>query len=258
MNTLVLLHGQASNSTRWWHFAAHTRLRGRWKIIAPDLRGHAGSIERGRIGMREWCGDIVALMDAERCSRAVIAGHCLGAHIALQFAARYPQRIAALVLIEPMPREALVGAIKWVPPLRPAIVALAWLVRFANALGIRRRTVEPMDLEQWDRATSAGEAPIARYASPLSDLRSMTLAAYLQGLAAVGEPLPVLSAIRAPALVLVSTGSSLADPGRTRAAMQKLPHAEIVSIEAGHWIPAEQPDAMRAAIDDWLAAMERI
>ena len=48
MKTLVLLHGLASNSTRWWHFAANTRLREGWKLLRPDLRGHAGSSDRGR------------------------------------------------------------------------------------------------------------------------------------------------------------------------------------------------------------------
>jgi pimeloyl-ACP methyl ester carboxylesterase len=257
VNTLILLHGLASNSTRWWYFVANTRLREGWRVLRPDLRGHAGSIDRGRIGMREWCGDLAALLDAEGCPRAVIGGHCLGAHIALQFAARYPERTAALVLIEPMPREALVGTLKWVPVLRPLLIALALIARLANALGIHRRKLEPMNLEQWDRATSSGEAAIARYASPLSDLRTTPLAAYLQGLAAFGDRLPALSKIRSPALVLLSTGSTLADPARTRAAMEKLPEVEIVVIDAGHWIPAEQPEAMRAAIDGWLSRADR-
>ena len=136
------------------------------------------------------------------------------------------------------------------------MIATAALIRFVHALGIPGRSVKPMDLEQWDRATQSG-APIERYGSALSDLRSMTLAAYLQALAAFLESLPDLSQIRVPSLVLVSTGSTLADGPRTRAAMEKLPNAEIVSIPAGHWIPAEQPEAMRQAIDAWLAGLSR-
>lgn len=252
MKTLVLLHGLASNSTRWWHFAAHTRLREGWRLLRPDLRGHAGSSDRGRIGVREWCSDLAALLDAERCSRAVIAGHCLGANIALHFGARYPARTAALVLIEPMPREALAGALRHLSVLRPLVIGLAGAVRLANALGLYRRRLAPMDLEQWDRALRRGELQQARYASPLFDLRSTPVAAYLQSLAAVVEPLPGLSAIQAPALVLLSKNATMTDPALTRAAMQKLPQVDIVALEAEHWIPTEQPDAMRAAIDDWL------
>ena len=251
VNTLVLLHGLASNSTRWWHFLSASQLRGRWAIVAPELRGHAGSSEYRRLGMTEWCDEIVSLLDAQGCASAVIAGHCLGAHLALQFAARHPERTRALVMVEPMPRAALKGWKKWLVPARPALVAIASVLRFAHALGIPGRSVEPMDLEQWDHATRSG-ASIERYGSVLSDLRSMTLPAYLQALATFVQPLPDLSQIRMPALVLVSTGSTLADGPRTRAAMAKLPNAQIVSIPAGHWIPAEQPEAMREAIDAWL------
>lgn len=256
VKTLILLHGLASNATRWWHFAAHTRLREGWKLVCPNLRGHAGSHDRGRIGMREWCDDLAALMDAEGAPRAVVGGHCLGANIALHFAARHPERVAALVLVEPMPPEALAGAMRRMSLFRPVLIGLAWAVRLANALGLRRRRLEPMDLEQWDRAVRSGRLDMARYASPLADLRSTPTAAYLQSLAAVGAPLPELSAILAPALVLLSSNASMTDPARTRAAVQALPDADIVALEAKHWIPTEQPDAMRAAIDDWLTSIQ--
>ncbi len=113
-----------------------------------------------------------------------------------------------------------------------------------------------MDLQQWDQATRFG-APIERYGSAFSDLRSMTFSAYLQALAAFLEPLPELSRIRVSSLVLISTGSTLADGPKTRAAMEKLPDAQIVSIPAGHWIPAEQPEAMRQAIDAWVERLNR-
>jgi pimeloyl-ACP methyl ester carboxylesterase len=253
VKTLILLHGLASNATRWWHFAAHTRLREGWKLVCPNLRGHAGSHDRGRIGMREWCDDLAGLMDAEGAPRAVVGGHCLGANIALHFAARYPQRVAALVLIEPMPPEALVGAMKRMLFFQPALLGLARLARFANALGLRRRRLEPMDLEQWDRALRSGRLQTADYAAPLTDLRSTPTAAYLQSLAAVGEPLPRLSEIRAPAIALLSRNATMTDPARTRAAVQALPEVDIVALDAKHWIPTEQPDAMRAAIDGWLS-----
>ncbi len=57
--------------------------------------------------MAEWCADLAALLDAEGYRRAVIAGHCLGANIAVEFASRYLAKAVGLVLIEPMPREAL-------------------------------------------------------------------------------------------------------------------------------------------------------
>jgi pimeloyl-ACP methyl ester carboxylesterase len=40
---LVLLHGLASNLSRWSEFVEHSALRGQHALIRLDLRGHGGS-----------------------------------------------------------------------------------------------------------------------------------------------------------------------------------------------------------------------
>jgi pimeloyl-ACP methyl ester carboxylesterase len=257
---LVLIHGVASNMSRWSEFAGQTALGESWALLRLDLRGQGRSIHRGRIGMAEWCADLAALLRAEGIARAVVVGHCLGANIALQFAARSPASVAGLVLIEPMPPEALAGSMQRIANFHPALVALAWLTRALNALGIHRRRLAALDLEQLDRETRAalaagpqGEALLARYASPLADLRSTPSGAYLQALAAVTAAWPDLRSIAAPVLALLSARSSFTDPLRTRAALRALPDCDCVELDARHWIPTEQPEAMRAAIETWVA-----
>ena len=63
---------------------------------------------------------------------------------------------------------------------------------------------------------------------------------------------PDVARIRVPVLALLSTRSSFTDPARTRRALSALPDCEVVQVDSVHWIPTEQPDAMRAAIEDWL------
>ncbi len=181
--TLVLIHGLASNMSRWSEFAAQTSLQSSWNILRIDLRGQGGSVFRGPAGMDEWCEDLAGIVDAEGVRSAVLAGHCLGANLALRFAAAHPGRVAGLVLIEPMPRRALTGVLRIAALIRPAILLLAWTVRGLNALGLYRRRLETVDLEALDRraraalaAGAAGAAALRDYASPLADLRSMPLA----------------------------------------------------------------------------------
>jgi esterase len=247
LKTIVFLHGLASNGSRWWDFAERTRLRD-WKILRPSLRGAAGTADRRPAGMRQWSDDIAALLDGP----AVIAGHCLGANIALNFAARYPERTAALVLIEPMPPRALTGKLGYLRHLRFIPIAISWLVRGLNAIGIYRRRIEAMDLESWDKAVRAGTADLSKYASPLSDLRFTPIAGYLRALAAVADSLPELSRIRCPILVLTSKNTNMTDPAKARAELTPLPNAEYVQLDAEHWIPTEQPEAMCRTIEDWI------
>lgn len=260
---LVLLHGLASNLTRWSEFVARTSLGDSWDLMRPDLRGHGGSLHRGRIGMDEWCRDLADLLDAVGARRVVVAGHCLGANIALEFASREPARTAGLVLIEPMLRPALAGAIGGIARLRSLFVPVARLVRALNALGLHRRRLAPLDLEALDRETRAAMARagtaaalVERYASPWLDLRTTASGAYLQSLLAVSAPPPDLTALRMPALALLSTGTAFSDPELTARLLAAMVRCAVVRLDAHHWIPTERPDEMRRLIEEWCAALD--
>jgi pimeloyl-ACP methyl ester carboxylesterase len=255
---LVLLHGVASNMSRWAEFVRRTRLRRTWDLLRLDLRGHGQSTYRGRLGVAEWCADLAALLDAEGYERAVVGGHCLGANLAVEFAVRHPARTAGLVLIEPMSRGALTGTMARIARLRPLFAPVARLVRVVNGLGLHRRRLMPLDLEALDRDTRASiaargetQALMAGYASPWLDLRTTPSGAYLAGLIAVSAGLPDLTRVAAPALVLLSSGSTFTDPGLTERLLGALRECRVVQLPAQHWIPTEQPEAMRLAIEDW-------
>lgn len=254
--TIVAIHGLASNMTRWSEFAATTRLAGTWDILRLDLRGHGGSLYRGRVGFDEWCADLAALLAAEGVTQAVLLGHCLGANVALWFAQREPRIVAGMVLIEPMFQAALAGEMTRAIRLRPWIAALMPLFRGVAALGLHRRHLDMLDLAELDREARAAMArsggfPVSRYASIREDLRGLPLTVYLQDLLAVTGPLPELSSLAVPSLALLSAGTSFTDPETTGRLLGALPDCRIVRLDAQHWIPTEQPEAMRRAIEDW-------
>ncbi len=254
---LVLLHGAASNLTRWSEFTEQTRLRETRDLLRLDLRGHGQSLYRGRIGLEIWADDIAAILEQEGITRAILVGHCLGANIAATFAARHPDRTAGIVLVEPMLRDALTGQLRTLHPYLPLLKLAAFLLLTANRLGLYRRHLESLDLRELDRQfrtrlaePGGGEALVKRYASPRHDFKIMPSANFLQDLVEVERPLP-LENIRAPFLALLSTGRTFADPDITRARLARLPHGEIHTLEANHWIPTEQPQAMRELIETW-------
>lgn len=259
---IVLVHGLASNLTRWAEIVATTRLRESWDLLRLDLRGFGGSLSRRRVSLDQWCRDIAAILEAEGVSRAVLVGHCLGANIALHFAARYPTATQGLVLIEPMFRQALTGSLRAGARLRPLVAGLMYLVRGCNTLGLYRRRLETLDLEQLDRdaraaiaAAGSGAFPEDRYGSVLEDLKSTPTAVYLTGLLAVMTPLPDSSLIRAPALALLSRGARFGDPAVTTGLLATLPQCTTQMLEARHWIPTECPTEMRQAIETWCGSI---
>jgi pimeloyl-ACP methyl ester carboxylesterase len=95
---VVFIHGAGMDHTVWTlqtrYFAHHGR-----SVLAVDLPGHGrsegpqpGSIE----GYAEW---IARLIEAAGAARAALAGHSMGALIALEAAARAPERVSALALL---------------------------------------------------------------------------------------------------------------------------------------------------------------
>jgi pimeloyl-ACP methyl ester carboxylesterase len=260
--TLVLIHGLASNHTRWSEFVTTTRLRESWDLLRPDLRGFGGSVARSPVGLEVWSRDLLALLAAEQALPAALVGHCLGANVALRFAARSPAATRGLVLIEPMFREALTGSLRVAARCRPLAATVGALARGVNALGVHRRRLPTLDLQQLDREARAAMAaagptafPEARYGSALEDLKYTPTAVYLDGLRAVTGPRPDVHTIQAPALALLSTGGRFGDPAQTERLLAELPRGEVRMLEARHWIPTESPAEMRQAIEEWCHRM---
>lgn len=254
---LVLIHGAASNLTRWSEFVEQTQLRETRDILRLDLRGHAQSLYRGRIGLEIWSDDVAAILRQEGFDRAIIAGHCLGANTAIMFGARHPQMTASLILLEPILHMALTGQLRRLRPFTSFLILAIAGIRMLNRLGLHRRHIETINLPELDREFRARlqepggeEALKKRYASALHDFKIMPSANFLQDLIEVIRPLP-LREIRAPFLALLSTGRTFADPILTRAVLERLPHGTIQTLDSKHWIPTEQPQAMRQAIEAW-------
>jgi len=259
---VLLIHGAASNHTRWSEFTRRTTLCNRYDLVRPDMRGNAQSMSRGRLDMGVWCRDLVAILDAESYGPAIVIGHSLGAQIALNLAATHSQHVRALVLIDPVVRQALKGKRLWTKRMEPFIKPAIWILRAVNRLGLRRRQFSLMDLEALDAKTRnvmQGDHPqeelVQRYSALGLILEHMPTANYLQQLVATAAPLPRLKTITAPTLVLESTGVDFMDRATSRAELARLPDSELVEIDATHWPLTERPDEVRQAIETWIARL---
>lgn len=255
---LVLLHGLASNMSRWSEFVEHSGLRGRHALIRLDLRGHAGSAGGGAIGLEVWADDVAAVLDAQGHGRAILVGHSLGAQLALHFARRHPQRAAGLVLIDPVFREALHGRWRMLAAAAPLLRGAARAVRALNALGLHRRRVEPVDLCELDilarqaLASPAAEADfVRRYSSARADLRHTRTATYLQDLAEMFRPPPDPATLRLPVLALLSGGATFADAAAMHDRLARLPDVTLGTVACHHWPLTERPAEVRVAIERW-------
>ncbi|WP_328948399.1 alpha/beta hydrolase [Streptomyces sp. NBC_00184] len=97
--TVVALHGITANALSW--AAVARQLAGRVTLIAPDLRGRAGSSGLpGPYGIAAHTDDVAALTEALGLERVVLAGHSMGAFVAALAAVRHPDRFGPLLLVD--------------------------------------------------------------------------------------------------------------------------------------------------------------
>jgi esterase len=261
-DVLVMIHGAASNLTRWSEFISHSSLKDSWNLLRMDLRGHGSSMSRRGIRIESWCEDLRAILDSEEFDRIVIIGHSLGAHVALYFRDTFPERVRAMILIDPVIPQNLSGKLRLARNLRWFLQLIVYGLRLLNALGLRRRSFPPRDLRELDERTRkvlAGDpgADIADlYTKPSIDMAYLPVANYIQDMIEVTRKLPPLEQIDIPVLVLLSAGATVSDPERNLAVIRRIPAVEIQSIDANHWLMTERPEEARKAIDGWCLKQE--
>lgn len=98
---VVALHGLTGHGRRWEHFASATvpELR----VIAPDLLGHGRSPWRPPWGLDDHVDAVAAAVEAHlgATEQFVLVGHSFGGAVAVRLAARMPERVRRLILLDP-------------------------------------------------------------------------------------------------------------------------------------------------------------
>jgi pimeloyl-ACP methyl ester carboxylesterase len=96
---LLLIHGYAQSALMWSPLM--TRLKNKFTIIVPDIRG-AGLSEAPATGYDKvtMAGDIKKLLEHYNISKARVVGHDIGLMVAYAFAAKYPEMVEKLVVMD--------------------------------------------------------------------------------------------------------------------------------------------------------------
>ncbi|HVJ32946.1 MAG TPA: alpha/beta hydrolase [Terriglobia bacterium] len=237
---VLLLHGAGLDHSVWALQARYLAHHGQ-TVIAPDLPGHGRSHGAPLASIAElakWSWDLLDTLGIDRCA---VAGHSMGALIALHMAATKPTRLRALCLM------AAAAAMPVHPDLLAAArddlsraSALIAMWGFGPSGQVGGNTVPGVQMRL------AGERLIERS-------RPGVLAADLAACNAYRNGTDDAAMIEAPAYLLLGAEDRMtpADKGRQlAAAMKNVRGGANVTILAGcgHMIMAERPDAATDAL----------
>jgi pimeloyl-ACP methyl ester carboxylesterase len=230
LRTLVFIHG-AGGSHLHWSPPQLRRLTGA-NTYALDLPGHGKSEGQGRTPISAYADFVAAFLETLGLEKVALVGHSMGGATALDFALRYPEKLAGLVLIGSGAR------------LRVAPAILAGIRQDFEA-AVRLICDYAFALDAPEQLKRAGRRQI-RQVHP--DVLYGDFAA-----CDVFDVMDRLGEIRCPTLAICGTADRLTPPKYSTYLRDNIPGAQLVLIEgAGHMVMLEQPEAVSQAIADFI------
>jgi pimeloyl-ACP methyl ester carboxylesterase len=233
---VVFLHGAGFDHSVW---ALHSRWFAHhgFAVLAPDLPGHGRSAgpALGSIGeMADWT---VALLSAAGADKAQLIGHSMGSLVALEAAARYPQRVTALSLI------GTAAAMTVGPDLLKAAEAndhAAVDMVSIWGLGFRAELGGSLAPGLWMHGGAQSTLQSSQPGVLLGDLSACN--SYQNALSAA-------AAIMVPTTLILGERDMMTPLKAGKVLAAAIPHSRTVVLSgAGHMLMAERPDELLAAL----------
>jgi pimeloyl-ACP methyl ester carboxylesterase len=234
--TVVFLHGAGFDHSVWALLARSFAYHG-FGVLAPDLPGHGrsgGAPLSSIAALADWTA---ALIDAAGVRAARLVGHSMGSLVALETAARHPEKVTAL------------GLIATAAPMRVSDDLL-------NAAKTNDHAAVDM-ISLWSngyRATMGGsQAPglwmLGGAERLLERARPGVLFADLSACNDYRDGLAAAAKVAVPSVVILGSRDLMTPAKSGKAIAAAIPGCRLTMIEgAGHMLMSERPDEVLAAL----------
>jgi len=240
-HTLVFVHGGGLDHTVWLLQTRYLAHHGHG-VLAPDLPGHGRSGGEPLSGIVEMADWVSRFMDAADVETATLIGHSMGSLVALETAARHPERAAGLIMLGgsvPMPvADALLHAAE-ANDHRAFDMVNVW------GHGSRAQLGGNPSPGMWMMGGAIRLLERSRPGVLHNDLSACNR--YDHGLDAA-------AGLTCPAHVVLGAEDRMTPAKSARALIRALPRVRVSTLEdCGHMMLAEKPDEVLDAILDALA-----
>jgi (E)-2-((N-methylformamido)methylene)succinate hydrolase len=216
---LVLIHGVGVDLEIWEPLVP--RLQPGRRLVRYDMQGHGASAKPpGPYRLDDFVGQLDRLAGALALDRFDLAGFSMGGLVAQAFAARFPERVRRLALINTVYDRSA--------PERAAIAERLAQVEAGDLDRSLTAALERWLTPEFRKARPEAVAPIERR------LRSNDPAAYLASyrvfVTAAAELVGLVDRIRCPTLVLTGEHDIGSTPAMARALAARLPAATVAIL----------------------------
>lgn len=239
---LVIAHGLFGAGRNWASIAK--RLATRRRVFTVDMRNHGDSPHLAQHDYAAMAEDLAAFIITHANGAASVLGHSMGGKAAMQMALTMPRLAEALIVADMAP------------------------VAYGHDHSTHLQAMMALDLTGITRRSEADARLQAGIPNPV--LRAFLLqnllideagARWRVNLPAIAANLPIIlnwsvpAEVQSdvPALFIYGGASDYVTPATHPAIFGHFPHARLLAVAgAGHWLHAEQPDAVVSVVDQFL------
>lgn len=238
---LVILHGLFGSLDNWFSIAKE--LVDHYTLYLVDQRNHGDSPHASEWNYGVMVEDLRELLDAEGLDSVYLMGHSMGGKTVMNFAVTYPERVRKLIVGDIAPRyypihhQLILEGLNALDlsSLQSRKEADEQLAAFIPELGIRQFLLKSLGRDANGFAWKVNLPVIA------------------EQIEEVGKALEVGTVFDGPTLFLGGANSSYIQQQDLPDINTHFPNSDWISIpNAGHWLHAEQPQAVVAEMRKFL------
>lgn len=255
---VILLHGFPDFWWGWRHQIEHLANQG-FHVVVPDQRGYNFSSKLQRLddySLENLSTDVLGLADHFHAPQFRLVGHDWGGVIAWWLAARYPDRIRQLAILNAPNPDVFVRYVRLHPTQSfkstyAAFFQLPWIPE--ATLKAKRFALLRGSLTQTSRPGIFTEAELQPYIEAWSQPGSLT--AMLNYYRALGRrkwgPIP---RIKPPTLLVWGLKDAFLEPGLAMASLKPCDQFQSLFLhQAGHWVQLEEAETVNEALSRFFA-----
>jgi pimeloyl-ACP methyl ester carboxylesterase len=233
---VVLLHGAGFDCSTW---ALHSRWFAHhgYAVLAPDLPGHGRSSGKALPTIADMADWTAALIDAAGAAKARLVGHSMGSLIALETAARHPDKVSRLSLVA-------TAAVMTVGPdlLKAAEANDAAAIDMVSIWGLGFKAELGGSLAPGLWMHQGAQRVLQRCAPGVLHNDLAACNAYQNALNAAAQ-------IKVPTTFILGERDMMTPAKAGKALAAAIPSSRTIVLKgAGHMMMAEQPDELLAAL----------
>ena len=220
-----------------------------WRLLAPDFRGFGtqGAGDTPVEGLGEYARDVLAMLDARRIDRAVIAGVSMGGYVAMEMVRLAQARVRALVLA-----NSRLDADS--PENRANRQKMLDLIAAEGSAGVAMQMPKLLS----DAAERERPDLVARLRATIADTPATGVDAAVRAMMGRPDSTAVAAAYGGPVLIVSGSEDALTPPPLQQAMHAAMPGSLLEVIPgAGHLASLEQPQQFNAILQRFLHSLNR-